>query len=284
MRISFIGIGLMGNPIAERLIDHGYELYIYNRTMNKTNYLKEKGAKVALTANEAINLSNIIILMLTDGAAVNEVLFSNEHDYTNKTIIQMSTILPDESEQICDRIKVLNGSYIEAPVLGSIPQAQEGKLFILAAGNREIFNDNSELLSKLGQVHYLGEIRKGSTVKLALNQLIAALSVSFSFSLGIIQREGIDPELFMDVLRKSPIYAATYDIKLKNYLVRDFSKANFPVKHLLKDIKLVKTEAKSLGLNTKSIESIEKILEETIKNGHGEEDYSALFTTIVPAP
>lgn len=282
MRIAFIGIGLMGNPMAGRLLDAGYDLYIYNRSPEKTNSLKDKGAKVAFTPNEAINLSNIVITMLTNAEAVNKVLFSQEEqDYTGKTVIQMSTILPEESFQICERIKSAKGDYIEAPVLGSIPQATEGKLFILAAGDEKIVNDHSELLGRMGQLHYFGEIKKAAAVKLALNQLIASLAVSFSTSLGIIQKEGINVNKFMELLRKSALYAPTYDAKLNNYISRDFAKANFPVKHLLKDVNLVKTEAESLGLNTTSVEVLQKILDETIRNGRAEEDYSALFTTIV---
>lgn len=282
MRISFIGIGLMGNPMAGRLLDAGYDLYAYNRSPEKTNSLKEKGAKIAFTPNEAINLSNIVITMLTNAEAVNKMLFSNnEQDYTGKTVIQMSTILPEESFQIYKRIKSAKGDYIEAPVLGSIPQATEGKLFILTAGEEKIINNYSELLGRMGQIHYFGEIKKAAAVKLALNQLIASLAVSFSTSLGIIQREGIEVEKFMELLRKSPLYAPTYDAKLNNYISRDFAKANFPVKHLLKDVNLVKTDAESHGLNTTSVVAIQKILEETIRSGKAEEDYSALFTSIV---
>jgi len=283
MRISFIGMGLMGNPMAGRLLANGYDLYVYNRTPEKAQSLRELGAKIALSGSEAINLSNLIILMLTDGKAVNEILFSNEEqDFTGKTVIQMSTILPEESFQISEKIKLKKGSYLEAPVLGSIPQAQEGKLLILAAGDEELVHRNSEILSSLGYLHYFGEIKKASAVKLALNQLIAALSVAFSTSLGIIQKEGIETEKFMEVLRKSPLYAPTYDLKLKNYLSRDFTKANFPVKHLLKDVQLVRREAEKVGVSTVSVEAIEKVLEETIKSGRADEDYSALFTTIVP--
>lgn len=282
MQITFIGTGLMGNPMAARLLAAGHELIVYNRTLEKTRFLKEQGAKVALTANEAVNLSNVVVLMLTNAEAVNEVLFSNKNqDCTGKTIIQMSTILPEESKIIAEKVKALHGDYIEAPVLGSIPQATDGKLMILTAGDEQIVNKFRDLLSEMGQVFYFGEIKKAAAVKLALNHLIAALSASFSVSLGIVQKEGIETEKFMEVLRKSALYAPTYDAKLQNYITRDFSRANFPVKHLLKDIKLVRTEAESLGINTTSINALQNIIEETLQDGRADEDYSALFTSIV---
>ena len=282
MRVSFVGTGLMGKPMAERLLSAGYELYVYNRTMEKTYSLKDKGAKVAITAREAIHLSNVTILMLANGKAVNDVLFSEEQDFTDKIIIQMSTIAPSESREFSAKIHELKGYYMEAPVLGSTPQASEGKLFVMFGGDSDQFEKQKSILQNLGNVSYIGEAGKAAALKLAFNQLIASLGIAFSLSLGIIQKENIDLDKFMDILRNSVLYAKTYDAKLKNYLSRDFSTTHFPVKHLLKDVNLVYEEAKSLGLETASVEAISKILKDTVEKGLGDMDYSALFNTVVP--
>ncbi|HEX2866858.1 MAG TPA: NAD(P)-dependent oxidoreductase [Ignavibacteriales bacterium] len=283
MQISFIGTGLMGSPMSERLLKAGHELYVYNRTLEKTVALKQKGAKVAVTTHEARHLGEAVILMLSDAAAVNEMLFSNDEGekFAGQTIIQMSTISPDESRAVARKIFAAGGDYIEAPVLGSIPQATEGKLIIMVGGNKDIYDRWRPVLEALGPAPlYIGEVGKASAMKLALNQLIASLSAAFSLSLGMIMNEGIDTELFMNVLRNSALYARTFDAKLSNILKDDFSNVNFPAKHLMKDVGLTIGEAKKLGLDTVVLEAVQEILKKTADMGLSDMDYSVLFKAV----
>ncbi|MGE5354455.1 MAG: NAD(P)-dependent oxidoreductase [Acidobacteriota bacterium] len=283
MQISFIGTGLMGSPMAERLLKAGHELYVYNRTLEKTVPLKQKGAKVALTAHEARHLSEAVILMLSDAAAVNEMLFSadEEEKFSGQTIIQMSTISPSESRAVAEKVVAAGGDYIEAPVLGSIPQATEGKLVIMVGGQKELYDKWRPVLEALGPAPlYIGEVGKAAAMKLALNQMIASLTSAFSLSLGIIMNEGIDVEQFMNVLRNSALYAKTFDVKLTNMLKNDFSSVNFPAKHLLKDVRLIVDEARSLGLDTVVLEAVQEILNKAVKAGLADMDYSVLFNAV----
>ncbi|MGE5431088.1 MAG: NAD(P)-dependent oxidoreductase [Syntrophomonadaceae bacterium] len=283
MQISFIGTGLMGSPMAERLLKAGHELYVYNRTLEKTVPLKQKGAKVAVTAHEARHLGEAVFLMLSDASAVNEMLFSadEEEKFSGQTIIQMSTISPAESRAVAEKIIAAGGDYLEAPVLGSIPQATEGKLVIMAAGHKELYDRWRPVLEALGPAPiYIGETGKAAAMKLALNQMIASLTSAFSLSLGIIIKEGIDVEQFMSVLRNSALYAKTFDVKLNNMLKNDFSNVNFPAKHLLKDVRLAIEEAKNLELNTVMLEAVQEILNKTVKAGLSDMDYSVLFNAV----
>ncbi|MGE5683475.1 MAG: NAD(P)-dependent oxidoreductase [Bacillota bacterium] len=283
MKVSLIGTGLMGTPMAEKLLESGHELYVYNRTLEKTVPLKEKGAKVAVTSFEAVQLAEVVILMLTDAKAVRDSLFrKNEvQRFTGQTIIQMSTISPKESREIKSRVEELGGHYLEAPVLGSIMQVRESKLIVMAGGSREDYERMKPLLSAFGpEPLYIGEAGKAAAVKLALNQMIASLTASFSLSLSLIMKEGIDVEQFMSILRNSALYAKTFDVKLSNMINNDFSKVNFPAKHLLKDINLVMEEAESLGIETMVLESVRKVMKRVIKSGSADKDYSVMFTGI----
>jgi len=285
MKIGFLGIGLMGRPMAERLLKAGHQVWAYNRTREKALPLQELGARVVATPVEAIAPADCVILMLADGQAIEEVLFNQPESipFANRTVIQMGTILPKESRSFQKRIEKAGGEYLEAPVLGSTPQATEGKLIVMVGGTSTQFERWKQLLSVFGSepVH-IGAVSKAAALKLALNQLIAALSSSFSLSLGIVLREKIDVEVFMKILRKSAFYAPTFDKKLPLMLSRDFSNPHFPTKHLLKDVRLIIAEAESLGLETEVIEAVRRVIEKTLQAGYTDTDYSSLYSAINP--
>ncbi|MDP4173320.1 MAG: NAD(P)-dependent oxidoreductase [Bacteroidota bacterium] len=283
MKVSVIGTGLMGSPMAEKLLEKGHDVYVYNRTLDKTIPLREKGAKVAVSSFEALQLSEVIITMLADGKAVKDSLFRKDEvqRFTGQTIIQMSTISPKESREIMHQVEELNGHYIEAPVLGSITQVKEGKLIVMVGGNKDDYERCKPLLSAFGpDIMYIGEVGKAAAVKIALNQMIASLTASFSLSLSIIMKENIDVEQFMSILRKSALYAKTFDAKLDNMINNNFSKVNFPAKHLLKDINLALGEAESLDIETAVLKAVREVVKRTFDSGSSDKDYSVMFNEI----
>lgn len=284
MKVAFIGTGLMGEPMAFRLLKANYNLYVYNRTISKTERLKKHQAKIFASPEDAVKEPSIIITMLTDYNALIEVLFSNKILYKGKTLIQMSTISPDESLLLKERIELAGGDYIEAPVLGSIQQAESGELIVMVGSNSENYNKWKKLLKNFGEiVVHVGEVGKASALKLALNQLIASLLSAFSMSLGYVRNKEIDINIFMEILRKSALYAPTFDKKLPNMLKRDFDKANFPLKHMLKDVNLISQEFQNNGINSLMLESVRSILIKAMDEKLSDKDYSALYNIIHPA-
>jgi len=278
MKVSLWGAGLLGKPILIKLSEFYSDLIVSNRTYEKVQDIQKKGIKV-LSFEESLKESDTIILVLTDYKAIEENLLKKKELLLNKTIIQMGTILPDESKSLSKEVFYYGGSYIEAPVLGSGREAEKGKLIIMVSG---LVNENiSTLLSYLGKIYYISEeIGKASVLKLSLNQLIASLTSAFSYSLSIILKENIDINTFMDILRNSSLYAPTFDKKLNKMLENDFSNPNFPLKHLLKDVQLIKKVGNNLNLNNEIINSVEKILEKAIDLNYSDEDYSSLFKVI----
>lgn len=285
MRMGFLGTGLMGLPMSQRLLDAKIELLVYNRTPEKLETIRAAGAKIAQHPHEVIRACECVILMLTDASAIRSVLLSDisRQHLAERTVIQMGTITPTESKAIRDEIVAAGGDYLEAPVLGSIPEAKAGKLMVMVGGSTEQFQHWSNLLQKFGPEPLLiGPVGSAAAVKLALNQLIGSLSTAFALSLGFVERQGIDVEFFMQILRESALYAPTFDKKLQRMLDRNYSNPNFPTKHLMKDTELFITEAKSAGLNVNSIEGVRKILEVALNMSFSEEDYSSLFSAINP--
>jgi 3-hydroxyisobutyrate dehydrogenase len=125
-------------------------------------------------------------------------------------------------------------------------------------------------------------VGSAAAAKLALNQLIASLTSAFALSLGFVERQGVEVEQFMQILRQSALYAPTFDKKLQQMRDRNYANPNFPTKHLLKDTNLFLTEAQSIGLNVSSLEGVRKVLETAQQLGLSEADYSSLFSAITP--
>ena len=283
MKVSVLGAGLMGSPFSLRLLGEGHEVTVYNRSSDKLTHLISKGANITTNPFDAIANSKIIIMMLSGYSAITEVLFSTPIDMENKLFVQMGTISPNESRELYARISRLGAKYIEAPVLGSIPEALSGKLIVMVGGSLDDFNYVVPILDCLGEKPILiGDIGTAAALKLAMNQLIAALTTAFSLSLGFCMRNGVDTEIYMDVVRKSALYAQTYDKKLKKYLERNFDGANFSAKHLNKDVNLFLADAESLGMDCSSLQGIAKITTQAIKQGLGDKDYSAIYEIINP--
>ena len=283
MKVSVLGAGLMGSPFSLRLLGEGHEVTVYNRSSDKLTHLISKGANITTNPFDAIANSKIIIMMLSGYSAITEVLFSTPIDMKDKLFVQMGTISPNESRELFTRISRLGAKYIEAPVLGSIPEALNGKLIVMVGGSLDDFNYVVPILDCLGEKPILiGDVGTAAALKLAMNQLIAALTTAFSLSLGFCMRNGVDTEIYMDVVRKSALYAQTYDKKLKKYLERNFDGANFSAKHLNKDVNLFLADAESLGMDCSSLQGIAKITTQAIKQGLGDKDYSAIYEIINP--
>jgi len=286
--IGIIGIGLMGKAFSERFLSQGITVRIFNRTHDNLKDLVENDVIACSTADELISLSSTIILMLSDAEAINDLLPLSKHgdkqnNLQGKTILQMATISPRQSKEIGEAIASCGGLYLEAPVLGSIPEVQTGSLIIMAGGSKQVFDDVLPVLQVLGTTpRYIGETGSAAALKLAMNQLIAALTAGFSLSLGYAIKNGVDTNLFMDTVRESALYAKTYDKKLQKYLDRDFGTANFSTRHLLKDIRLFIDDAKAAGLNTDALEGIERITSMAAEKGMSLMDYSSIYEMIYP--
>ena len=282
MNIALIGTGLMGQALVEHLLAVGQSVTVYNRTAEKVTDLLQNGAFVANTAQEALMNSEICILMLSDSEAIHAVLDSIEYRaFKDKLIIQMGTIAPNESRSINHYINKRQGRYLECPVLGSLPEARSGSLILMAGGSDDDYKTALPLLEIIGKnPRHIGDIGQGATVKLAMNQLIAGLTSSFALSLALVEKEGIETEQFMSIVRDSALYAPTFDKKLDRMLSRDFTHPNFPTKHLAKDTRLFLSVAQQLNLETCALEGISELLDKTLAQGLADTDYSAIMAGI----
>lgn len=280
-KIAVLGMGLMGKPMTLRLAEANIPVIAYNRTPAKLESLKEANVPITTKIQEALEFANCLILMLADFRAIQEVIFSSDANLTGKTIIQMATIAPDESQKLLTEVEARGGEYLEAPVLGSIPEAKTGELLVMVGATSSLFAKWEGLLKNYSPNPLLiGEVGKASALKLALNQMIAGLTATFALSLSFLQQQEVNIEIFMDILRSSALYAPTFDKKLSRMLDRNYDNPNFPTKHLEKDINLFLASSQNLDLNTEGLEGISLIVLSAIKKGFAEVDYSALMEGI----
>lgn len=283
MKIGLIGTGLMGKPMARKIKEAGYDLMVYNRTIQKAKELENDEIKVASSTKMLVDFADVILVVLADYNAVTSMLFGDDVKYDGKTVVQMSTITPKESLLLKERVEKLNGNYFEAPVLGSIPQILDQKLIVLVGGTEKNKVDHEKLFSSFSnKIVYIGEVGKAAGIKLALNQLIASETAAFAMSLGYLRELNIDVDKFMDILKGSALYAPTFEKKLNNYLDRDFSNPNFPLKHLLKDVNLMISQFQQEGINTRPLEGVAEIVSTGLEEKLSEQDYSSMYNVIHP--
>jgi 3-hydroxyisobutyrate dehydrogenase len=285
MNVALFGTGLLGFPMGERILDMDHQLVVFNRTREKAEPLKALGAEIAEHPHDALRSSECIILMLADGQAIREVLLSprSRAELSGRTVIQMGTISPTES--IAFNAEVLNagGDYFEAPALGSVTEAREGTLILMVGASSGQFERWLDFLRCFGpDPRLIGPVGHASGLKLALNQFIASLTACFALSLGFVQRRGINVDLFLEILRGSPLYAPFFDRKLERMLTRNHSDPFFFTRNLAKDIDLFLGEARSLKMETAGLEGVRRLVAIALDRGYAEQDYSALIDITTP--
>lgn len=286
MKLAVIGTGLLGREIAIRLQDRHFAVSVWNRSPEKANALATVGITPCKQVADALANSDAALLLLSDAEAIRAVLWPTEGAeppaLADRILIQMGTIAPQESRALGRDVERAGGQYLEAPVLGSLPEARSGKLIVMAGGELGLYERCLPIFEALSeQPQRIGEVGQGAALKLAMNQLIIGLTTNFSYSLGLVRDEGIDVEQFMGLLRQSALYAPTFDKKLDKYLSHDYGQANFPLKHLSKDLALFRSVAEQSTMDTTPLAPLETILERALEHGLGDLDYSALYEALV---
>ena len=278
MEISLLGTGLLGAAISERLLACGHRLTVWNRNPKRCMPLLARGARPATSPAEAVPAGELVITVLNDGPTTSSILLEQAGlALAGKLVLQVATIAPGESEALAIGLAELGAVLLETPVLGSKPEALSGCLQLMVGGSAAALERARPVLAHLGgEPHHLGPVGAALITKLALNQLIASLTHSFSLSLHLVQRAGVDVEKFMAILRASALYAPTFDKKLAKELADDYLNPNFPTAHLRKDLQLFLLAAADAGLNSEGLSGLAQLLERSTAAGLDDLDYSAL--------
>jgi 3-hydroxyisobutyrate dehydrogenase-like beta-hydroxyacid dehydrogenase len=280
-RVGFIGLGLMGAPMAANIARAGYPLTVYNRSADKAHGLSPLGAKVAETPLQIAAQSDVVITMLSDAPAVEQVLRGEEGllagGRDGELLIDMSTVSPEQSRSIAIEIESQGWRKLEAPVFGSTGPARDGTLGIMVGGDETLFQEQHELLSVMGQdIFYMGPMGAGTLTKLAFNLMVAAQVASLAEAMALATKGGVDPRQFGDVLVKTAVASALVKRKLGNLVEGDFSAA-FPLKHMHKDLGLMIDTGHSIGAPLPATGAIHELFTAATARGRGDQDAIAIY-------
>ena len=251
-KVGFIGLGIMGKPMAGHLIKAGYEVTVYNRTPGKTDELVQAGAKVASTPKECATGKDIVITIVTDSPDVEAVLFgangAAEGATSGCVVIDMSTISPDVTREIAARLQEKGIGFLDAPVSGGDIGAQKGTLTIMVGGDEATFGRVKEVFEPMGQrITHVGPVGAGQVTK-ASNQILCAVNlVGVCEALALAHRSGLDLAKVHQVVTGGA--AASWSLEnLGKAIIDGNFDPGFMVKLIQKDLNIVLNAAKTLGV------------------------------------
>ena len=248
VKIGIIGTGMLGEAVGLHLLNSGYSVSVYNRTKSKTKNLEEKGADVAELPSVVAESSDLIITCVKDADAVKQVLFgqggvvSGKHD--DMTVADMSTINPNAAKEISKKLHDEGIKSIEIPVMGGPNVAIEGKLVLMASGDKESFERFSQVFNTIAnKTFFLGESGSAHSIKLAMNLQISLLALSLSEGIMLTKKAGFDPEIFLEILNST--YFSTGMSQNKAYkMIKDEYQPTFTLKNMKKDLDTIIASAK----------------------------------------
>ena len=281
-KIGFIGIGLMGFPMAENILKAGYNLKVFNRSQNKAEPLKKFGAEISSSINEVVHDSDVIITMLTDDIAVNEVMNSNSFLNSLKstsTVIDMSSVRPKTAIYHGKNLNSKNINYLDAPVSGGTIGAEDASLAIMVGGKKNVFDAVIEVLKTMGNPVLVGPIGSGQVSKLA-NQIIVGLTIgAVAEAVTLCEKAGADPNKMIEALSGGWADSKILKTHGKRMINKDFTpKGRTSVQ--LKDLNNIVDCANSFNLHLPISNLVKEMYKTLVENGFGEIDHSSLYKEI----
>jgi 3-hydroxyisobutyrate dehydrogenase len=278
-KIGWIGLGKMGDPMSQQLIKAGYSVTAYNRNKERGGAILAMGASTATTPAAVIQQSDIVFVMVSDDNATRDVITGNDGLLSVKTsgkiIINMSTVSPAVSKDMAALCTAQGNTYLDAPVSGSVKQAEDALLVIMVGGDNAAFQQVKPVLEKMGKLAlWAGDTGAGNNTKLAVNTLLAIFAQGLAETVTFANQQNVRTEDLMAVINNSALGNVIGKIK-GDAIMNDNYKAAFALKHIAKDLRLAKAEGLSSPLATVAVNSFQEA-EATL----GEEDIIAIIKKI----
>jgi 3-hydroxyisobutyrate dehydrogenase-like beta-hydroxyacid dehydrogenase len=280
MRVAFLGLGIMGRPMAANLAKAGHEVTVWNRTPGKD----VEGARTAATPAEAAQGAEVVWICVSDTQAVEDVLFGEngvENSLTpGMTIVDSSTIAPSATVKFAERVRDRGVHYVDAPVTGSKVAAEGGTLIFMVGGEDSAIEGLKPLFAAMGKkICRMGETGKGHAAKLAMNLQIALIYEGFAEGLTLAAKLGVDAADLISLINATMVRSGVVEYKAPFVLNRDFT-PNFPLRLMHKDIRLALDAAKEARVKLPALETVEEIYDLAMEEGQQDLDYAATLTLL----
>jgi 3-hydroxyisobutyrate dehydrogenase-like beta-hydroxyacid dehydrogenase len=288
-RVSFIGLGLMGRPMGHNLLKAGFPLVVWNRTAWRADSLVAAGARLAASPKEAAAAADILITIVSDPPALEEVLWgsgSNSDDQSGGAFaalkkgaiyIDSSTVSPTLARKIADAAKAAGIRFLDAPVTGGTWGAEKGELLFMIGGDSDTLDAARPVLSAMGKkLFHLGANGAGQTIKLAMNLLLALQVDAFAEALALVTGAGFAGEKLVEVMQASMARSGVLDVKAPVMLSGDYQ-PSFPLRLMHKDLSLALELGNQLGIPLPATAAAREIYNSVKGSCKDDLDYAAVF-------
>lgn len=281
MKIAFIGLGIMGSRMATNLAENNVNLTVYNRTEIDKSLFENKNVSITNTLEETVKEADIVFSMLSTPEAVEEVFFGKEKALNsmkkNAVWVDCSTVNPSFSTKAFQEAKSHNIRFLDAPVAGSKPQAQNAELVFFVGGQKEVLAEVEPYLNFMGKkVLQIGEIGKGASFKMLVNIMLAQSMLIFSETVLLGEKMGIDKDFLLGLLPNLVVSAPFTKYKAET-IKNDNYDVQFPLEWMHKDLHLATLTAYEEDQPLYLANLTKEIYAEANKNGMGRLDFSAIF-------
>jgi 3-hydroxyisobutyrate dehydrogenase-like beta-hydroxyacid dehydrogenase len=280
--IGFIGLGIMGEPMALNLLKAGHKLAVYNRTASKAEPLRQAGAQVCSTPAAAAKDADFVVVIVTDSAAVEEVVLGKDGILgtvaAGAVVIDSSTISPVVSRKMACHVAGRGANWLDAAVTGSKHGAEKGELTFMVGGDRPTFERALPILQVMGKKQiYCGQNGMGLSAKLAQNTIQATTLEVFCEGMVLAAKAGVAPETMLEILQSSLARAALTDFKAPFIFKGDFT-PYFPLKLMHKDLELAMEAGYAQGVTMPTLAAVKEVYGAAKARGNGDLDYAAVVT------
>ena len=283
-KIAYLGMGTMGSGMAANLAKAGHEVSAWNRTPKTSPVLQDAGLRVTTDLASALAGAEVVMYCLSDDAAVDDLVFGShnllEQVPAGAVIIDFSTIDPETSNRERVAFEAKGHAFLDAPVFGTKGEAEGAGLWIVVGGPKNVFDSALPLFQAISEtVHYMGAGGKGTSMKLVGNLLVASQLQALGEALTLAKKAGLNLADVQEVLDVADFRTPIYYGVGRGAQAGDYT-VNFALKLMLKDAKLIQDFAGRLGSPVPTAATAQKYIEESIKDGHGDLNASALILAI----
>lgn len=278
-KIAFLGTGLMGAPMARRLLGAGFPVTVWNRDIAKAEPLAAAGARLARNPAEAVDGADVVFTMLSDGSAVEDVLFAKgaaEAISERATVIDTSSIAPPVAKDHAKRLADLGIAHVDAPVSGGVVGAEAGSLAIMAGGDAAVIHGLADVFAPLGRVTHVGPSGAGQICKLANQQIVAITIGAVAEAMMLVEAGGASREKFREAIRSGFAESRILELHGQRMVERRFEPGG-PSRLQLKDLNAVAAMAETYGLELPLTADVRAAFDTFVQSGNGELDHSALL-------